>query len=101
MNIIIAGDGEVGLHLAKSLNELDFNITVIGPQSDLLERLKTATDVLTIAGDPTSPQVLSNANVNDCDLCVSVLHDDSFILITCMLARKLNAKKTVARSTNA
>jgi trk system potassium uptake protein TrkA len=101
MNIIIAGDGEVGLHLAKSLNELDFNITVIGPPSDLLERLKTATDVLTIAGDPTSPAVLSNANVDDCDLFISVLHDEPFNLISCMLAHKLKAKKTVARITNA
>ena len=66
MNIIIAGDGEVGVHLAKSLTELDHNITVVDPHSELLKRLESETDLLTIAGDSTSPQVLEDANVADC-----------------------------------
>ena len=36
MNIIIAGDGEVGVHLAKSLSELDYNITVVDPHAEQL-----------------------------------------------------------------
>ena len=101
MNIIIAGDGEVGFYLAKSLTELDYNITVVDPHSELLKKLESETDLLTIAGDSTSPQVLLNANVQDCDLFLSVLHDESINLVTCILAKKLKAKKTVARITNA
>ena len=74
MNIIIAGDGEVGVHLAKSLTELDYNITVVDPHSELLKRLETETDLMTITGDSTSPQVLKDANVENCDLFLSVLH---------------------------
>ena len=33
MNIVIAGDGEVGFHLAKSLSDLNHNITVVHPHS--------------------------------------------------------------------
>ena len=77
MNIIIAGDGEVGVHLAKSLTELDYNITVVDPHSELLKRLESETDLMTITGDSTSPQVLIDANVADCDLFLSVLHDES------------------------
>lgn len=101
MNIIIAGDGEVGVHLAKSLTELDYNITVVDPHSELLKRLETETDLMTITGDSTSPQVLKDANVENCDLFLSVLHDESINLVTCILAKKLKAKKTVARVTNA
>lgn len=101
MNIIIAGDGEVGVHLAQSLTELDHNITVVDPHSELLKRLESETDLLTITGDSTSPQVLKEANVADCDLFLSVLHDESINLMTCILAKKLKAKKTVARITNA
>lgn len=101
MNIIIAGDGEVGVHLAKSLTELDYNITVVDPHSELLKRLETETDLMTITGDSTSPQVLKDANVESCDLFLSVLHDESINLVTCILAKKLKAKKTVARVTNA
>lgn len=101
MNIIIAGDGEVGVHLAKSLTELDHNITVVDPHSELLKRLESETDLLTIAGDSTSPQVLEDAGVDNCDLFLSVLHDESINLVTCILAKKLRAKRTVARITNA
>lgn len=101
MNIIIAGDGEVGFHLAKSLTDLDHNITVVDPNSDLLKRLESETDLLTIAGSSTSPQVLADANVDDCDLFLAVLHDENINLMSCVLAKKLKAKKTVARITNA
>ena len=48
MNIIIAGDGEVGFYLAKSLTQLDYNITVVDPHSELLGRLEKETDLLII-----------------------------------------------------
>ena len=40
MNIIIAGDGEVGFYLAKSLSELDYKINNVDPHDDLLRRLE-------------------------------------------------------------
>jgi Trk K+ transport system NAD-binding subunit len=40
MNIIIAGDGEVGVYLAKSLSELDYNITIVDPHAEMLSRLE-------------------------------------------------------------
>ena len=101
MNIIIAGDGEVGVHLAKSLSELDYNITVVDPHAELLSRLESETDLLTIVGDATSPQVLKDAGVGDCDLFLAVLHHESINLMACVLAKKLKAKRTVARITNA
>ena len=101
MNIIIAGDGEVGFYLAKSLTQLNYNITVVDPHSELLGRLEKETDLLTIVGESTSPRTLEEANVHDCDLVLSVLHDESINLVTCILAKKLKAKKTVARISNA
>ena len=101
MNIIIAGDGEVGFYLAKALNELDHNITVVDPHSDLLKRLEKESDLLTITGNSTSPEVLEQAAVSNCDLFLSVLHEENINLITCMMARRLGAKKTVARISNA
>ena len=100
MNIIIAGDGEVGFYLAKSLTELDHNITVVDPNSELLKRLEKETDLMTIAGSSTSPKVLGDAGVGSCDLFLAVLHDESINLTSCVLASKLGAKKTVARISN-
>jgi trk system potassium uptake protein TrkA len=90
----------VGFHLAKSLSELDYNITVVDPHSELLAQLESETDLLTVKGDATSPTVLRDAGVGMCDLFLAVLHDESVNLVSCILAKKLKAKKTVARITN-
>lgn len=90
----------MGFYLAKSLTQLDYNITVVDPHSDLLGRLEKETDLLAVVGESTSPRVLEEANVRDCDLFLSVLHDESINLVTSILAKKLGAKKTVARITN-
>ena len=101
MNIIIAGDGEVGFYLAKSLTDLNHNITVVDPDQERLKRLEKESDLLTIAGSSTSPRVLTEANVDDCDLFLAVLHEESLNLMSCVLAKRLKAKRTVARITNA
>ncbi|MBQ9253587.1 MAG: Trk system potassium transporter TrkA [Bacteroidales bacterium] len=97
MNILIAGDGEVGFHLAKTLSKIKHNITVVDPHSELLKLLQTDNDLLTIAGKSTSIETLKDAGVADCDLLISVLHEESVNIITCMLGKRLGAKRTIAR----
>ena len=100
MNIVIAGDGEVGFHLAKSLSELDHNIFVVDPHSELLQKLEQESDILGIAGDSTSFDVLQRAEVDKCDLLLAVVHDENINIITSILAKKMGAKRTVARVSN-
>ena len=100
MNIIIAGDGEVGSHLAKLLADENHNITVVDPHSKMLEMIGSHTDVLTIEGDSTSIEILEKAEVNKADLLIAVLHNENINLVTCILGKKLGAKKTIARISN-
>jgi trk system potassium uptake protein TrkA len=101
MNIIIAGDGEVGLHLAQELSSLENqNITIVDPHEDLLKQVESHTDLLAIRGDSTSIETLKNANVKKADLLISVLHDERINLITAALGKQLGAKKTIARINN-
>jgi trk system potassium uptake protein TrkA len=101
MNIIIAGDGEVGLHLAQELSALENqNITIVDPHEDLIKQVEAHTDLLAITGDSTSVEVLENANVKKADLLISVLHDERINLITAALGKQLGAKKTIARINN-
>ncbi|MDP2237329.1 MAG: Trk system potassium transporter TrkA [Bacteroidales bacterium] len=97
MNIIIAGDGEVGLHLAESLVNSNHNITIIDPNEDLLKMVESHSDLMTINGDSTSISVLQRANVRKSDLLISVVHEEHINLMTCILAKKLGAKKVIAR----
>jgi trk system potassium uptake protein len=39
MKIIIAGDGEVGFHIAKLLSDEHHDITIVDPNAELLEML--------------------------------------------------------------
>ncbi len=100
MKIIIAGDGEVGFHLAKMLEAENHDITVVDPHDELLRMLETHADIMTIAGDSTSISVLENANVKKADLLISVVHDEKVNITTCLLGKKLGAKRTIARINN-
>ncbi|MBR3940493.1 MAG: Trk system potassium transporter TrkA [Bacteroidales bacterium] len=100
MNIVIAGDGEVGFHLAKSLSELNHNIIVVHPHSALLQKLVNESEIGAVNGDSTSFEVLHRAEVHNCDLLLAVLHDESINIITCILGKKMGAKRTVARVSN-
>lgn len=97
MNIVIAGDGEVGLHLAKELADENHNITIVDPHEDLLKMVESHTDLMTITGDSTSISVLNSANIKKTDLLISVVHNEQINIITAILAKKLGAKKTIAR----
>ncbi|MBU1369776.1 MAG: Trk system potassium transporter TrkA [Bacteroidetes bacterium] len=97
MNIIIAGDGEVGLYLAEALVNSNHNITIVDPHEDLLKMIESQTDLMTIMGDSTTIGVLQRANVRKADLVISVVHDEHINLMTAILAKKLGAKKVIAR----
>lgn len=97
MNIIIAGDGEVGLHLAESLVHSNHNITIVDPSEDLLKAIESHADLMTIKGDSTSIELLQRAQVRKADLVFSVVHQEQINLMTCILAKKLGAKKVIAR----
>lgn len=97
MNIIIAGDGEVGMHLAEALEHGDHNITIVDPHEELLKMIESQSDLMTIIGDSTSIKVLQQANVKKADLVIAALHDEHINLLTGILAKKLGAKKVVVR----
>lgn len=100
MNIIIAGDGEVGFHLAKMLSHENHNITIVDPHKDLLQMIESQSDLMTILGDSTSISVLKSANVHKADLVISVVHDEQINIVTAILAKKLGAKRAIARVNN-
>ena len=97
MNIVIAGDGEVGMHLAEALVRSNHNITIVDPHEELLKMMESHSDLMTVTGDSTSTAVLQRANVKRADLLIAVLHDEHINLLTGIIAKKLGAKKVIAR----
>ncbi|MGM9763432.1 MAG: Trk system potassium transporter TrkA [Candidatus Cryptobacteroides sp.] len=99
MNIVIAGAGEVGSHLAKMLSNEANEITVIDHNAESLNAIAATSDIITVTGNPSSVQVLMEANVQKADLFIAVAPSESqdVNIVSSILAKKLGAKKVTAR----
>ena len=100
MNIIIAGAGEVGFHLAKLLSFESHGITLIDKDKDRLIYADTRLDIKTLQDDATSIEALKNANITNTDLFIAVTSSETTNITLCVLSKRLGAKKTIARISN-
>ena len=100
MKIIIAGAGEVGTHLAKMFSSDSHDITVIDSDEEKLKEIHANLDLMTISGSATSFEVLKDAHVKMADLFIAVAHTEESNILASMIAKKLGAKKTIARVDN-
>lgn len=97
MNIIIAGAGDVGTHLAKLLAYEEQDILVIDEDADKLQVLDANYNLMTLEGSPTSFQTMREARMHSCDLFIAVTPSENDNVVACAMARKIGAKRTVAR----
>lgn len=102
MNIIIAGAGEVGSHLAKMLSKEANMLTIIDNDPARLNKLSEIADVITVQGQPTSIATLMQAGVEDADLFIAVspAQQQDVNILSALLAKKLGSKKVTARVNN-
>ena len=100
MKIVIAGAGEMGSHLARMLSGNSHDITVIDSDPKLLNEVAGLADVVTVEGDSTTVAVLRRAAMRRCDLFIAVNHEENTNIVAAVLAKKLGAKKAIARIDN-
>lgn len=98
--IIIAGAGDVGQYLAKMLSKEKHEITVIDTDAERLATIGNQYDLMTIEGSGTSFKTLEDAKIQSMDLFIAVTHSEETNLLSAMLAKRLGAKKTIARIDN-
>ncbi len=100
MKIIIAGAGDVGIYLAKMLYQAKEDITIIDVDSEKLSYIDSHFDFMTVKGSATSIEVLKNADIKRTSLFISVTEVEEVNITSAILAKKLGAKKVIARITN-
>lgn len=101
MKIIITGMGDVGYQLAKQLSNESHDIIAIDTNSERLTYSDQMADILTINGSSTSVATLKKANIHKADLLVCVTSNEEINITTAILGKKLGAKRTIARISNA
>lgn len=97
MNIVIAGAGDVGFHLAELLATENQDIVLIDTDQDVLDYAGSHLDVLTVKGDATSIEVLQNARVGNSNLMLAVTTSEKTNMMTAIIAKKLGCQRVIAR----
>ena len=100
MNIIIVGCGKVGTTLAKELAAENHSIVLIDTDEEKLDELSNSLDVMCVEGRGESVAILIEAGVETCDLLIAMMRSDELNLLTCLMAKKLGTKNTIARVRN-
>ena len=90
----------MGSHLAKMLSYEYHDIVVIEPDSEKLTQLSSNIDVIVVEGSAASIAALKEAKVNKADLFVAVTRSEETNIISATLAKRLGAKKVIARIDN-
>ncbi len=97
MKIVIAGSGDIGFHLAKLLSLENQDITLIDINEDVLNNAGSSLNVYTIKGDSSSVEILEEAEISEAEMFLAVTTSEKNNLISCILAKKMGAKSTIAR----
>jgi trk system potassium uptake protein TrkA len=94
--IMIAGGGNIGLNLAKLLeDQYQIKLIEIDPNQakNASEALKKA---LVLQGDATDGELLIEENIEETDIFCSLTNADEANIISCMLAKRLGAGKVMS-----
>ncbi len=96
MRVVIVGAGEVGRHLAHSLQH-EAELILVDSDAQALAVAEENIDALSLVGDATHRQVLARAEVGRADLLVAVTPSDAVNVVCAALGRNMGARQVVAR----
>lgn len=100
MKIVIAGAGEVGTHLAKLLSNENQDIILIDSEQSRLDVINDNYNLMTWNGSTSSFETMREVGIDNTDLFIAVTPYETRNLTSCAIAKRLGAKKTVARIDN-
>lgn len=100
MKILIAGNGDTAIHLAKMLSREDQEVVVMGTDPDILTALDSAYNVFTTIGKAISVADQKKAGCSVCDLFIAVTPFENHNIVSAEIAKWLGAATTLARIDN-
>jgi len=96
--ILIVGGGNIGLRLAKRLEEEAKYCKIIEKDADrcvlLAENLNKA---VVLCGDGSDQELLAEENIQDMDVAVTLTDDEETNILASLLAKRMGAKKSITR----
>ena len=96
--VTIIGGGNVGLKLAKTLENLHLKLKIIEKNEERCDFLSEELDnALIINGDGTDLELLNEEDVASSDVVVSVTNNDEKNLLCSLLLKQLGATRVISR----
>ncbi len=101
-HVMILGGSNVAARIAAQLTEAGarrhrLRVKLIEPDRETAERLAEALEgTLVIHGDPTDMDLLAVEGIGEMDAFVAVTPDEESNLVSCLMAKHLGVRKTVA-----
>lgn len=100
MKIVIIGDGKVGYKLAKQLSVENYDVVMIDSNEKKLKYAVDRLDIACVTGDAADVEVQKEADVPHADLVIACTSADECNMLSCLIARRLGARHTIARVRN-
>ena len=100
MNIVIIGAGKVGDSICEQLSREGHDVTLIDKDAGVLGTASNHLDIMCIEGDGAMRSTLTEAGVEHTDLVIACTNSDETNMLSCLMAKKLGARRTAARVRN-
>lgn len=97
MKVAIIGAGKLGINITEALMDGDNEVTLIDTKADVLQKVSSQMDLLTVTADAKQIDVLKNLKIWTYDYLVVVTDNDEKNIVICSFAKKLGCPKVIAR----
>lgn len=94
------GCGKLGACLAGNLSDENHNVTVFDRNENLVNSIVDKYDVQGYVGGATIKKDLEDVGVKKVDLLIATTSSDEINILSCLIARRMGAKHTIARVRN-
>jgi len=94
--VMLAGGGNIGFRLAKSL-ESNYQVKIIEHNLRVSKKLSEELNkTIVLHGDAADEELLTEENIESCDVFCALTNDDEANILSAMLAKRMGAKKVMA-----
>ena len=100
MKVIIVGGGKVGELLCADFSNTFDEVTIIDTNERRVEKLVETYDINGLVGNGANSDILLEADAANADMFISVTTSDEINMISCIAAKQIGAKYTIARIRN-
>ena len=94
--VMLAGGGNIGLRLARALEESRIQVKIIEKFRDRARYLSEQLQhTVVLTGDGANESLLREENIEDVDVFCAITNDDEANILSAMLAKRLGARKAL------